>query len=108
MNRITIWEGLFIAFSIGFSIDELASIQDGLGTYLAGLYNTLDALFCVVFYAYLGMRVTALIQNDGEQSELAFATLSLAACTLFPRLTISLLRGNVVLMALSAMTKEFM
>lgn len=106
--RLTLWEALFILFGLGFSLDEFGSIQDGLSTYLSVSYNALDACFACVFYVYLGIRVSALLTGDLERSKLAFDTLSIGACFLAPRLTISLVHDNVVLMALAAMTREFL
>ncbi|ORY79327.1 hypothetical protein BCR35DRAFT_321483 [Leucosporidium creatinivorum] len=106
--HVSIVEVLFVLFSIGFSLDEFASIQEnGLSTYAQGAYNVLDCLFCINFFAYLGIRIAGLVSGDLAQSELAFDALALAGCILFPRLTISLIRGNVILLALSAMIKEF-
>lgn len=78
-DRFKIWELLFIAWGIGFSLDEFASIQEnGVGTYLYGAYNVMDALFCLDFYAYLGLRIAGWLSGSQEQAELAFDTLSLA------------------------------
>lgn len=64
-------------------------------------------MFCLIFFSYLSLRLSALYIHDVERSELAFDILALAACILAPRLSIALIRGNVVLLALSAMIKEF-
>lgn len=65
----------------------------------------MDALFGVIFFAFLSLRINGLFTGDLDTSELAFDTLSLAGCVLFPRLSISLLRGNIVLLALSVRFK---
>ncbi|KAK4058401.1 hypothetical protein OIO90_000559 [Microbotryomycetes sp. JL221] len=108
-SRVTMYEALFVLWSLGFALDELASIQEnGLGIYTDGAYNVMDALFVVNFLIFLTMRLVGLWTQDEALSDLAFDVLALAACLLFPRLTISLLRGNVVLMALSAMIREYL
>jgi hypothetical protein len=122
---VTLWEGLFIAWSLGFALDEFAAIKEnGLTSYLYGIYNSpfpfpsfvtptddvpavLDSMFCLIFFTYLSLRLSALYTHDIARSELAFDILALAACILAPRLSIALIRGNVVLLALSAMIKEF-
>ncbi|KDE07525.1 hypothetical protein MVLG_02196 [Microbotryum lychnidis-dioicae p1A1 Lamole] len=102
-------EALFIFFALGFALDEFASVtENGLTTYSLGAYNVMDAVFCAIFFLFLGMRLHGLWIGDEARSEFAFATLSLGGCILFPRLTISLLRDNVVLLALSAMVQQFL
>lgn len=50
LERINLWEGLFILWSLGFSFDEFASVKEnGLTTYLMGIYNAMDSMFCLVF-----------------------------------------------------------
>ncbi|KAM0788384.1 hypothetical protein ACM66B_001522 [Microbotryomycetes sp. NB124-2] len=107
-SRVTIWEALFVLWSLGFALDEVASMQEnGLTIYSSGAYNVMDALFVLAFLVYFVMRLDGLWTGDEAMSDLSFDTLALAGCLLFPRLAISLLRGNVVLMALSAMIKEY-
>ncbi|SCV71115.1 BQ2448_2703 [Microbotryum intermedium] len=108
-NHIKTVEALFIFFALGFALDEFASVtENGLTTYSLGAYNVMDAVFCAIFFLFLGMRLHGLWIGDEAKSEFAFATLSLGGCILFPRLTISLLRDNVVLLALSAMVQQFL
>lgn len=119
LERVTAWEALFIAWTLGFALDEWASIrQHGLTTYFGGAFNVLDSIWCLVFFAYLALRAlglhaaaTTTTTGGGasahELNELAFDTLGLGGCVLLPRLTISFLRGNVVLLALSKMIREF-
>lgn len=108
LERMNVWEILFIAWTVGFALDEWSSIQEhGLTTYFGGAFNVLDSLWCLVFFAYLVIRVIGLRSDDVDMNMLAFDTLGLGGCVLLPRLTISLLRGNVVLLALSKMIREF-
>lgn len=108
LDRVNVWEVLFVCWGVGFALDEYSALAaNGLSTYASGAFNILDTCFCVVFFAYLGMRAVGLRSGDDALSELSFDTLGLAGCVLLPRLTISLLRHNVVLLALSAMIREF-
>lgn len=108
LDRINLWEALFIAWGLGFALDEWTSLQqDGLTTYFGGAFNVLDSIWCLVYFAYLGLRIFGLRTGDDSTNMLAFDTLGLGGCVLLPRLTISLLRGNVVLLALSKMIREF-
>lgn len=101
-------EGLFIAVSLGFALDEFTALTgNGWTAYKAGALNLLDSVFCVNFFAYLFLRVRGLMTGDQDMGRLAFETLALAACVLLPRLSLALLKGNVILLALTAMIREF-
>ncbi|GAA6000259.1 hypothetical protein JCM10207_007928 [Rhodosporidiobolus poonsookiae] len=107
-SQLNLWELLFIFWGIGFAIDEWSAIQEnGVTTYFGGAFNTLDSVFVLLFAAYLGMRLAGLHNDDHALSKLALDTLSLGGCVLLPRVTISLLKDNVVLLALSKMVREF-
>ncbi|GAA6028025.1 hypothetical protein JCM8097_001836 [Rhodosporidiobolus ruineniae] len=107
-SSLNIWELLFIFWGIGFALDEYVAIQEnGIGAYLGGPFNVLDSVFVLVFAAYLAMRLVALHKADEALSVLALDTLSLGGCVLLPRITVSLLKDNIVLLALSKMVKEF-
>ncbi|GAA5925097.1 hypothetical protein JCM1841_005785 [Sporobolomyces salmonicolor] len=108
LNAINLWEALYIFWSVGFALDEFAALhENGVSAYWAGAFNVLDSIYCLIFFAFLGLRVTGLRTDDAEMCKLAFDTLGLAGCVLLPRMTISLLKGNVVLLALSKMISEF-
>ncbi|KPV76498.1 uncharacterized protein RHOBADRAFT_13190, partial [Rhodotorula graminis WP1] len=108
VERVNACEALFVLWGIGFALDEWSALAaNGLTTYASGAFNILDSCFCVVLFAFLGLRAVGLARGDDELGTLAFDTLGLAGCVLLPRLTISLLRHNVVLLALGAMIKEF-
>ncbi|KAK4698715.1 hypothetical protein P7C70_g7555, partial [Phenoliferia sp. Uapishka_3] len=107
-ERVTLWETLFVLWSLGFCLDEFASVREnGISAYFFSAYNVMDFVFSLVFLSFLALRTSGLLAGNLDRSELAFDTLSLAGCVLFPRLGISLLRDNIVLLALSAMVREF-
>ncbi|GAA5851423.1 hypothetical protein JCM9279_001062 [Rhodotorula babjevae] len=106
--RVNVWEALFVLWGVGFALDEWSALAaNGLTTYASGAFNILDSCFCVVLFAFLGMRGVGLARADDDLGHLAFDTLGLAGCVLLPRLTISLLRHNVILLALSKMIRDF-
>ncbi|GAA5878989.1 hypothetical protein JCM1840_007406 [Sporobolomyces johnsonii] len=108
LSAINLWEAFYIFWSVGFALDEFAALhENGISAYWAGAFNALDSIYCLIFFAFLGLRVTGLRTNDTDMCRLAFDTLGLAGCVLLPRMTISLLKGNVVLLALSKMVSEF-
>ncbi|KAI5479025.1 receptor-activated ca2+-permeable cation channel [Pseudohyphozyma bogoriensis] len=60
-DHVTLWEVLFVLWSLGFALDELASIQEnGISAYFLSVYNALDFTFLLVFFAYLGLRIQGL------------------------------------------------
>lgn len=106
--KVTLWEALFVLFSLGFALDEWAALlENGFSAYSTTSYNVLDGVFVIIFVAFMALRAIGLATGDLDRSELAFDTMSLAGCVLFPRLTISLIRGNVVLLALGEMLVQF-
>ncbi len=108
VDHINLVEGAFILFGLGFALDELTAIREnGYAAYSAGALNLLDSIFLVNFFAYLALRVRGLWLQDPELTTASLETLALAACVLLPRLAISLLKGNVILLALTAMIREF-
>jgi len=108
VDRINLVEGTFILFGLGFALDELTAIREnGYAAYAAGALNLLDSIFLLNFAAYLALRVRGLWTHDQDATVASLETLALAACVLLPRLAISLLKGNVILLALTAMIREF-
>lgn len=108
VERVNVWEALFVLWGVGFALDEWSALAaNGWATYASGAFNILDSCFCVVLFAFLGMRGVGFARRDDELGHLAFDTLGLAGCVLLPRLTISLLRHNVILLALSKMIRDF-
>lgn len=81
--------------------------EHGLVIYLGSLFNVLDCLFCLVGFAYFGIRVAALVGANQAQSNLSFDVLALGAILLCPRLASFLVSDNVLLLALRAMVVEF-
>lgn len=111
LSHLNIAEILFIVWSIGFALDEFASLyENGSSVYFYGAFNVLDSLYCLIFFVYLGMRVHALVGGasvDPDKRQLAFDVLSLAGCSLAPRLMVSLIPDHVVVMALGRMARQF-
>ena len=108
LNRINLTEGVFILFCLGFALDEATALREnGYAAYSAGALNLLDSVFLLNFFAYLALRVRGLWTHNQEMTTASLETLALGACVLLPRLAISMLKGNVILLALTAMIREF-
>ncbi|KAN0063921.1 hypothetical protein ACQY0O_003527 [Thecaphora frezii] len=104
----TVQETLFALWLLGFSVDELAQLQErGLAHYLSSFYNLLDFSFCVISLCWLGLRISALRHGVPRRSELSFDCLALGAVLLCPRVASSLVQDNVVMLSLKAMISDF-
>jgi hypothetical protein len=52
-----------------------------------------------IFFTYFGLRIHSLITHSMTTADLAFDTLSLGSCILFPRLVFFLINNPVVVLA---------
>jgi hypothetical protein len=101
-------ETIFVIWLSGFALDEVAQLQEhGLGIYLTSLYNLLDFVFCVIGFVWLGLRISSLVHQLPEQSNLSFDVLAIGAILLCPRVASVLVQDNVILLALKAMLADF-
>ncbi|BGP44774.1 hypothetical protein JCM10450v2_000588 [Rhodotorula kratochvilovae] len=95
-------------YSLGYSLDKLASIAEhGWSVYAAGLTNGLDAASVPIYVAAFFLRVHSVIQNDAKASDRSYAILSIAACLLFPRLAFATISNNLLILSLRAMLADF-
>ncbi|GAA5876322.1 hypothetical protein JCM3774_003722 [Rhodotorula dairenensis] len=106
LSAIEIW---FFVYSIGYSVDKLASIAEhGWSVYAAGLTNGLDAASVPIYIAAFVLRAHSVVTNDARASDRAYAILSTAACLLFPRLAFATISNNLLILSLRAMLAEFL
>lgn len=106
LSAIEIW---FFIYSIGYSVDKLASIAEhGWSVYAAGLTNGLDAASVPIYIAAFVLRAHSVVTNDARASDRAYAILSTAACLLFPRLAFATISNNLLILSLRAMLGEFL
>lgn len=109
MSRLSAIEIWFFVYSIGYSVDKLASIAEhGWSVYAAGLTNGLDAASIPIYIAAFVLRAHSVITNDARASDRAYAILSTAACLLFPRLAFATISNNLLILSLRAMLAEFL
>lgn len=92
-------ERLFLAYGLGFVIDELAAFRSP-SLYLANAWNAFDATFSVLFIAYAVLRFT-------RYASLSLSLLACCASVLLPRLCFFLVRDDVLVIALKAMIGDF-
>lgn len=108
VSHVTLWESAFLVFAIAFTLQEYtASKEYGWAVYIANIWNVFDTSFVIIFLGYLALRVKGLWDDDAKISQLAFDLLSCGCCVLAPRLAFYAMSNNVVILALRAMTSEF-
>lgn len=106
--QFTIYELVFMVYSLGWVLDELASVcEHGWTVHTENLWSFLDIAFVVIFWAYFGVRMHGLRLNDASYSKLALDILSLAAPILLPRLAFCLMPENMLFISLRAMMADF-
>ncbi|KAG1821906.1 uncharacterized protein BJ212DRAFT_1334451 [Suillus subaureus] len=108
VSCVTLWESVFLVFAIAFTLQEYtASKEYGWAIYISNVWNVFDTSFVVIFLGYLVLRVKGLLDDDAKMSQLAFDLLACGCCVLAPRLAFFAISNNVVVLALRAMTAEF-
>lgn len=108
VSHVTLWESVFLVFATAFTLQEYtASKEYGWAIYIANIWNVFDTSFVIIFLGYLVLRVKGLWDNDAKMSQLAFDLLACGCCVLAPRLAFCAISNNVVVLALRAMTAEF-
>ncbi|GAA5976792.1 hypothetical protein JCM11641_000873 [Rhodosporidiobolus odoratus] len=108
-TAISFTEVWFFIYSLGHSLDKIASIlEHGWSVYAQGLTNGLDAACLPIYIAAFVLRVQSLITGNAHTSDRAFAILSTAACILFPRLAFTLVANNLLVLSLRNMIVDFL
>jgi len=106
--RFTAYELAFIVYSMGWILDELASISEhGWTVHTENLWSFLDLTFVLIFWVYFGVRVHGLTTGDGGTAKLAIDIMSMAAPVLLPRLAFCLMPENMLFISLRAMMADF-
>ncbi|KAI0303626.1 hypothetical protein B0F90DRAFT_1809383 [Multifurca ochricompacta] len=108
LNAVHPFEVLFIVLAAAFALEEYtASIEHGWGSKTVQMWNVFDTAFIMITSLYLILRAKGLLSGDPSASDLGFDILACGACILFPRLAFFLVSNNVIILALRAMTAEF-
>ncbi|BGP12722.1 hypothetical protein JCM10213_008860 [Rhodosporidiobolus nylandii] len=109
VSAISAQEVWFAIYSLGYSLDKLASIAEhGWSVYAQGLTNGLDAASVPIYIAAFALRVHSVVTGDARASDRAYAILSCAACLLFPRLAFTTISNNLLVLSLRAMLVDFL
>jgi uncharacterized metal-binding protein len=104
----TPYEFAFTIYSMGWVLDEVASIcEHGWTVHTENLWSFLDIAFCLIFWTYFPIRMQGLRTEDGSVGKLALDVLSLGAPVLLPRLAFCAMPENMLFISLRAMMADF-
>lgn len=105
----TVAELVFIIYSMGWVLDEIASIcEHGWTVHTENLWSFLDITFALIFLTYFSVRVRGFKLGDPSYAQLSSNIISMAAPVLFPRLAFCLMPESMLFIALRAMMSDFM
>ncbi|KAL6789921.1 hypothetical protein J3E68DRAFT_439103 [Trichoderma sp. SZMC 28012] len=112
-SSLRLYESLFAVYSMGWILDEFASIiEHGWAVHAQKTWSFLDVTFTVIFCAYLFTRVYDVVipvaQDTGGTDSAALHILCIAAPVLLTRVAFSLMPDNIVFISMHAMMKDFL
>lgn len=107
--KFTVWELIFDVYSIGWVLDEIASVcEHGWTVHTENLWSFLDISFVLIFSGYFGIRCRGLVSGDPSDAHLSSNIIAMAAPILLPRLAFCLMSENMLFISLRAMMSDFM
>ena len=107
--QFTASELVFAVYSMGWALDEFASVlEHGWTVHTENLWSFLDLTFLVIYSTYFCLRMHGLAQVDVALGKQALDVLALAAPVLLPRLAFCLMNESMLFIALRAMMADFL
>ncbi|KZV60021.1 hypothetical protein PENSPDRAFT_659803 [Peniophora sp. CONT] len=107
-TRLNAWEVLFMIYSLGFSLEKVAAMQEhGVKVYFTGIWNGFDVAFVSLYAAYATLSLYGIYGHHYRFRELGIDFLALIAILLFPRLVFVTLKDNLMILSLRAMLAQF-
>ncbi|KAI9458175.1 hypothetical protein BJY52DRAFT_1149869 [Lactarius psammicola] len=109
VDRLNAWEVGFMIYSLGFSLEKAAAMQEhGIRVFFTGTWNGFDLAFIPVFCTYAVLRIYGIYHPAGSWARtVGVDCLALIACLLFPRLAFVTLKNNLMVLSLRAMISQF-
>ncbi|KAF6761717.1 receptor-activated Ca2+-permeable cation channel [Ephemerocybe angulata] len=108
IHRFNLSELLFIIYSLGFTLEKVAAMQEhGIRVYFKGTWNAFDLAFVTSFAVYVILRLYGINHHKYWAKALGIDTLALIACLLFPRLAFVTFKNNLMVLSLRAMMLQF-
>lgn len=94
-------------------LDQIASIlEHGWQVYTQNLWSFLDVMFCLIFAAYLSIRLHGVRISDEDDARsaatTAFDVLGCGAPVLIPRLAFNVMSENLLFVGLRGMMRDFL
>ncbi|KAI0057252.1 hypothetical protein BV25DRAFT_1920347 [Artomyces pyxidatus] len=108
LDRLNVWEVIFMIYSLGFSLEKVAAMQEhGIKVYFTGTWNGFDLAFVTIYCTYAILRVYGMYHPSAWARTVGIDCLALIACLLFPRLAFVTLKNNLMVLSLRAMIVQF-
>ncbi|KAH9040379.1 hypothetical protein EDB85DRAFT_2173174 [Lactarius pseudohatsudake] len=109
VDRLNAWEVAFMIYSLGFSLEKAAAMQEhGIRVFFTGTWNGFDLAFIPIFCTYAILRIYGIYHPTGTWARtVGVDCLALIACLLFPRLAFVTLKNNLMVLSLRAMISQF-
>ncbi|THH32452.1 hypothetical protein EUX98_g1732 [Antrodiella citrinella] len=106
--RINVFEGIFMVYALGFTLEKVAAMQEhGIKVYFKGTWNGFDLAFVTLYCTYAVMRLWGVYQDKSWAKETGIDFLAVIAVFMFPRLAFVTLKNNLMVLSLRAMIMQF-
>lgn len=109
VNKINIYENLFMIYALGFTLEKIAAMQEhGIKVYFKGTWNGFDLAFVTTYCIYASLRIYGVYHHKAWARKLGVDFLALIACLMFPRLAFVTFKDNLMVLSLRAMMMQFL
>ncbi|KAH9169849.1 hypothetical protein EDB89DRAFT_1981646 [Lactarius sanguifluus] len=113
VDRLNAWEIAFMIYSLGFSLEKAAAMQEhGIRVFFTGTWNGFDLAFIPIFCTYAILRIYGIYHPTGTWARtVGVDCLALIACpslpSVSPVLAFVTLKNNLMVLSLRAMISQF-
>jgi hypothetical protein len=107
-STVTLWEILFIVYSAGWILDEVASmLEHGWLVHTQNLWSFLDITLLVIYSVYFIVRTHGWVTGDTETGIQALDVLACGAPIMLPRIAFNIMPESLLFISLRAMMTDF-
>jgi hypothetical protein len=107
-STVTLWEIVFLAYSAGWMLDEVASmLEHGWFVHTQNLWSFLDISLLVIYSAYFIVRTHGWAIGDAEIGIQALDVLACASPIMLTRIAFNVMPENLLFISLRAMMSDF-
>ncbi|KAK7012208.1 hypothetical protein R3P38DRAFT_3019877 [Favolaschia claudopus] len=108
LQRINFWEGFFMIYALGFTLEKIAAMQEhGIKVYFNGTWNGFDMVFVGTYGVYAFLRMYGVYHDRPWARAMGVDSMAAIACLMFPRLAFVTLKNNLMVLSLRAMLLQF-